>query len=125
MSIEALFEQQALDTAAPPQTSAPPLVPGGVEPASNLVNDTHSQLNATRVDRVVAVGSEAALAAEIAAVRREGKAVCIAGGRHAMGGEQVATGAGLLDMRPMKRHIAPARAPRLVDVAAGAARRRP
>src|SRR5262249_56432035 len=117
MSIEALFEQQALDTAAPPQTSAPPLVPGGVEPASNLVNDTHSQLNATRVDRVVAVGSEAALAAEIAAARREGKPVCIAGGRHAIGGQQLATGARLRDMRPMNRIIALDPEHRVVDLA--------
>jgi FAD/FMN-containing dehydrogenase len=121
MSIEALYEppQQALNTAAPQTCPAPPLVPGSVEPAGNLVNDTHSQLNATRVDRVVPVGSEAALAAEIAAARREGKPVCIAGGRHAMGGQQFATGAVLIDMRPMNRIIALDAERGIVDVEAG------
>src|SRR5215471_10380916 len=116
MSIEALEvpSREALNTAP-----APPLVPGSVEPAGNLVNDTHSQLNPTRVDRVVPVGSEAALAAEIAAARREGKPVCIAGGRHAMGGQQFATGAVLVDMRSMNRIIALDAERGIVDVEAG------
>jgi FAD/FMN-containing dehydrogenase len=118
MSIEALPE--ALDTTASVKTfAAPPLVPGGVEPAGLLVNDTHSQLNATRVDRIEAVGSEAALAAAIAAARREGKPVSIAGGRHAMGGQQFATGAVLIDMRPMNRIIALDAERGIVDVEAG------
>ena len=37
---------------------APPLVPDYPAAAGVLVNDTHSQLNATRVDCVVAVDSE-------------------------------------------------------------------
>jgi cysteine synthase len=59
-----------------------------------IVNDVHCQLNETHVDRVVAVDSEAALRRAIGAARRDGKAVSIAGGRHAMGGQQWAgTGA--------------------------------
>jgi len=52
-----------------------------------LVNDVHSQLNPTRVDRVVTIDSEATLRAALAAARADGKPVCIAGGRHAMGGQ--------------------------------------
>ena len=40
--------------------------------AAVLVNDIHSKLNATQVDRVVAVDSEAALAAALAAARAAG-----------------------------------------------------
>ena len=73
--------------------------------ASVVVNDIHSQLNATHVDRVVAVDSEAALQAALAAARTEGKQVSVAGGRHAMGGQQFATDAVLLDTRPMRRIV--------------------
>lgn len=84
------------------------LVPYGsrrTDAASVVVNDIHSQLNATRVDRVVAVDSEATLEAAVAAARAEGKQVSVAGGRHAMGGQQFATDAVLLDTRPMRRII--------------------
>ena len=70
------------------------------------VNDTHSQLNSTRVDRIVAIDSEATLRATIATARAEGKPVCVAGGRHAMGGQQFATGAVLIDTRSMNRIVA-------------------
>jgi FAD/FMN-containing dehydrogenase len=73
--------------------------------AGTLVNDIHSQLNETRVDRVVAVDSEAALRRAIRAARREGKAVSIAGGHHAMGGQQFAGGAVMIDTRPMQREL--------------------
>ena len=58
--------------------------------AGILVNDIHSQLNATEVDRVVAVDSESALRIGVGTARAEGKPICIAGGRHAMGGQQFA-----------------------------------
>ena len=67
--------------------------------AGVLVNDIHSQLNETRVAGVIAVDSEEALGRAITAARREGKAVSIAGGRHAMGGQQFATGSMLIDTR--------------------------
>ena len=49
-----------------------------------LVNDIQSQLNPTRVDRVVAVDSLDAVRRTIKSAGREGKAVSIAGGRHAI-----------------------------------------
>src|SRR6266511_3515294 len=70
-----------------------------------LVNDIHSQLNPTRVERVVAFESEATLRVALAAARAEDKPVCVAGGRHAMGGQQFAGDAVLLDMRAMRRIV--------------------
>jgi FAD/FMN-containing dehydrogenase len=81
-----------------------PLAPRRAQ-SSVLVNDIHSQLNPTRVDRIVAVDSEATLRAALAAARAEGKPVCLAGGRHAMGGQQFGEDAVLLDMRSMRRIV--------------------
>jgi FAD/FMN-containing dehydrogenase len=90
-----------------PSIVSPPLSPlESVAIPTVSVNDTHSQLNTTRVDRIVPVSSEATLRAAIADARAEGNAVCIAGGRHAMGGQQFATGAVLIDMRSMNRIVA-------------------
>ena len=83
-----------------------PCAPARAHATTVLVNDVHSQLNATRVDRVVAVSSEETLAATLAAARSAGKPVCVAGGRHAMGGQQFAADAVLIDTRPMQRIIA-------------------
>lgn len=66
-------------------------------PARRSVNDVHSQLNRTRVARIEAPDSLGALQAVIRRARRDGQAVCVAGGRHAMGGQQFAAGGVLLD----------------------------
>jgi FAD/FMN-containing dehydrogenase len=79
--------------------------PASGQSTSELVNDIHSQLNETRVDRVVKVNSEAALQRLIKSARREGKAVSIAGGRHAMGGQQFGTGTLMVDTRPLQRRV--------------------
>jgi FAD/FMN-containing dehydrogenase len=73
------------------------------QPAGVLVNDLHSQLNPTRVDRVVEPYSIYAARAAIAAARRENRAVCIAGGRHAMGAQAFATDGVLIDIRKLDR----------------------
>jgi FAD/FMN-containing dehydrogenase len=73
------------------------------EPAGVLVNDMHSQLNETRVDRVVRPESIEAIEQVIREARAEGKTVSIAGGRHAMGGQQFGTGTILLDTTRLKR----------------------
>jgi FAD/FMN-containing dehydrogenase len=75
------------------------------QPGAVSVNDVHSQLNETRVERVIAVDSEASLRAAIAAARREGKTISLAGGRHAMGGQQFASGSVLIDTRPMRNGL--------------------
>ena len=63
------------------------------------VNDLHSQLNPTIVDRVVDVRSAADARGAILAAAADGKVVCVSGGRHAMGGQQFAQGGVLLDTR--------------------------
>lgn len=52
------------------------------------LNDIHSQLNRTRVLRVDKPSTVEALADVVRRAAREGRAVSIAGGRHAMGGQQ-------------------------------------
>jgi FAD/FMN-containing dehydrogenase len=87
--------------------------------AGVVVNDIHSQLNRTTVDRVVAIDSEAMLRAALTTARAEGKAICTAGGRHAMGGQQFARAAVLIDTRPMDRIIQLDRQRGIVEVEAG------
>ena len=64
-----------------------------------MVNDIHSQLNATIVNRIENVNSIESIRNAIKIARSEGKAVCVSGGRHAMGAQQFATDAVLVDMR--------------------------
>lgn len=68
-----------------------------------IVNDIHSQLNKTRVNRIVRPLSFNDLRSSILTARSEGVGVSIAGGRHAMGGQQFGTAATLLDMTGMNR----------------------
>jgi FAD/FMN-containing dehydrogenase len=68
-----------------------------------LVNDVHSRLNPTRVREVVPVASLDALVDTVRAARREGASVCVAGGRHAMGGQAFAEDGVLIDTRRLAR----------------------
>jgi FAD/FMN-containing dehydrogenase len=68
-----------------------------------LVNDVHSQLNATRVDAVVKPGIVDEVRAAVFRARSQGKSVSIGGGRHAMGGQQFGEANVLLDMRGLNR----------------------
>ncbi len=68
-----------------------------------LVNDVHSQLNPTRVSHINRPSSTEQLQCFVRTARKYGRAVCVAGGRHAMGGQQFATNAVLLDMSGMNR----------------------
>src|ERR1700675_3039118 len=70
------------------------------------VNDVHSQLNSTRVARVVRPRSLEHLRKAILQARREGLPVSISGSRHSMGGQQFGTGMVLLDTRGLNRVIA-------------------
>ena len=82
-------------TATPTQT---PPAAGGV-----TVNDVHSQLNETRVNRVVSPESVDAIQEIVRQARAEGRAISIAGGRHAMGAQQFGTDTILLDMGRMDK----------------------
>lgn len=86
-----------------PYASAIPEAPPPPGPDGVLVNDLHSQLNPTRVARIAKPASVAGLAGEIARARGEGRAVSIAGGRHAMGGQQFGDATLLIDTRGLNR----------------------
>jgi FAD/FMN-containing dehydrogenase len=64
-----------------------------------LVNDIHSQLNATRVARVIEPASLDAIRSTVRAARDSGASLSVCGGRHAMGGQQFGTDTWLLDQR--------------------------
>ncbi len=84
-----------------------------------LVNDVHSQLNPTRVHKILSPDSIESLQAAVQTARRDGLAVSIAGGRHAMGGQQFGAGTLLLDMSGMKRILKLDSERGLVEVEAG------
>ena len=67
------------------------------------LNDIHSQLNATNMRRVVTTASVADVQRVVAEARDEGASVSVAGGRHAMGGQQFLDGGVLLDARGLNR----------------------
>lgn len=96
------------------KASSPSATTAGV-----LVNDVHSQLNPTRVQRILAVDSVAAVRRAILTARSERLAVAIAGGRHAMGGQQFAADALLLDLRPLNRILSLDAKTGIADVQAG------
>jgi FAD/FMN-containing dehydrogenase len=87
---------------------------GGVE-----LNDVHSELNATRVERVLAVHTREELRAAILEAAHLEQAVSIAGGRHSMGGQQFGTGTLNLDLRPFEQVLELDRQRGLVRVEAG------
>ncbi len=70
----------------------------------SLVNDIHSQLNATRVHQIIRPESIDAVQEVVRAAT--GRPLAIAGGRHAMGGQQFAQDADLLDLTGLNGIIA-------------------
>jgi FAD/FMN-containing dehydrogenase len=68
-----------------------------------LVNDIHSQLNPTIVGRILRPASSAAVRTIVRQARDRGRPLAIAGGRHAMGGQQFGAGLDLLDMTGLDR----------------------
>ena len=84
-----------------------------------LVNDIHSQLNPTRVREIVRVDSTAALQQAIRRALSQRRAVCIAGGRHAMGAQQFAADAVMLDTTALNRVRSLDRENGIVEVDAG------
>ncbi len=83
------------------------------------VNDIHSRLNRTRVRRVFRPDSMAAVQAVVRDSRAAGVPICIAGGRHAMGSQQFATDAHLVDMNAMNRVVRFDDESGLIEVGAG------
>ena len=67
------------------------------------VNDIHSQLNEAVIDGIVEVDSLDSIQAAVRRAADEGRPLAVAGGRHAMGGQQFCAGGLLLDTRGMAR----------------------
>jgi FAD/FMN-containing dehydrogenase len=70
-----------------------------------VVNDVHSQLNATRVARIERPRSPGALQDVLGHAAREGRAVSVSGNRHAMGGQQFGADTVLVDTRGLARIV--------------------
>src|SRR3982750_170468 len=71
---------------------------------AEVVNDIHAKLNATQVRAVIDVRTVED-AREVIRDAAPNDVICIAGGRHAMGGQQFAEGGTLLDTRSFDRII--------------------
>ena len=76
------------------------------------VNDVHSQQNRTRVAEVVTPNTAEDVAAAVEKAARDGRAVSICGGRHAMGAQPFGTDTLLIDVRGLDRV-------RRIDIEAG------
>ena len=76
-----------------------------VDPAKvgTVVNDVHSKLNCTRVAKVIDVERIGDVIEAVQRAKQAGLSIAIAGGRHAMGGQQFATNGVLLNMRGFNR----------------------
>jgi FAD/FMN-containing dehydrogenase len=84
-----------------------------------IVNDIHSQLNEARVAALVEAGSLDSLCAAVGDARERGLPVCVAGGRHAMGGQQFCDGGVLIDTRKLDRVLEFDHERGLIEVEAG------
>ncbi len=83
------------------------------------INDIHSQLNPTTMRAVEYPGSLAELQGTIAGVRNRGGSLSVAGGRHAMGGQQFLTDGILVDTGRLNRILSLDADRGLVKVEAG------
>jgi FAD/FMN-containing dehydrogenase len=84
-----------------------------------LVNDIHSQLNSTQVLKVLQPRSLEDVQTIVRSARKDRKASSIAGGRHAMGGQQFGTDTLLIDVRKLSRMLHLDRERGIVEVEAG------
>jgi FAD/FMN-containing dehydrogenase len=86
---------------------------------STLVNDIHSQLNPTQVLRVLEPRSLEEVQAIVRTARRDRQVISVAGGRHAMGGQQFGTDTLLIDIRKLNRVLHLDRGRGILDVESG------
>jgi FAD/FMN-containing dehydrogenase len=89
------------------------------EPESILVNDIHSQLNPTRVLGISQPRSLEDVQSLVRAARKDRKVISVAGGRHAMGGQQFGADTLLIDIRKMSRVLNLDRKHGILEVEAG------
>jgi FAD/FMN-containing dehydrogenase len=86
---------------------------------STVVNDVHSQLNLTRVLEILQPQSLGDVQQIVASARKDKKAISVAGGRHAMGGQQFGEDTRLIDIRGMNRVLDLDRERGILEVEAG------
>lgn len=87
---------------------------------TTILNDVHSQLNATAVAHVVRPASLGELQAIIRRASAEGAHISVAGGRHAMGGQQFSAGSLHIDMTRLDRVLRTDAEQGLLQMEAGA-----
>ena len=92
----------------------------GAADDSQVVNDIHSQLNRTRVDRILRPKSVKELQATVLTAKSAKKPLSIAAGRHAMGGQQFGTDMILVHITGLDQIISFDQQRGLVEVQAGA-----
>ncbi len=105
------------------------IAPEGASPKSNAqepafdaawtVNDLHSRLNPTRVAAIRCPDRPDVLPRLVEEARRDGLPICIAGGRHAMGGQQFGSGCMLVDTAALNRVVRFDAEAGLIEVEAG------
>jgi len=91
----------AWPASALPQSAKKDKPPPGI-----LVNDVHSQLNSTRVWRIVQPDTLDGVRSAIRAAQKEEKQVCLSGARHAMGGQQFLADGLMIDTRRLSKVLA-------------------
>src|SRR5882762_412593 len=84
-----------------------------------LVNDIHSQLNSTRVLGILQPRSLEDVQNIVRTARKDRKLISVAGGRHAMGGQQFGTDTLLVDIRKLSRVLNLDRKRGIIGVEAG------
>src|SRR6202165_3865919 len=89
------------------------------EPESILVNDIHSQLNPTRVLGISQPRSLEDVQSIVRSARKDRKIISVAGGRHAMGGQQFGTDTLLVDIRKLSQVLNLDRKRGIIEVEAG------
>ena len=91
----------------------------GTSTSGVTVNDKHSGLNETRVDQILTPSSIDEIQKIIISAGSKGQNISIAGGRHAMGGQQFGEGTVLIDVSKMNRVISLDTEKGIIDVEAG------
>ncbi len=84
-----------------------------------LVNDVHSQLNSTRVLEILEPRSLEEVQNIVRTAQKDKKPIAVAGGRHAMGGQQFGTGCLLVDIRKLSQVVDLDRKHGVMEVGAG------
>ena len=87
--------------------------------ASTLVNDLHSQLNPTRVNRILIAQFAEQLADILRSASQQGRTVSLAGKRHAMGGQQFGADTDLIDMTSFNKIISLDKHSGIIEVESG------